>query len=323
MRYSVFYDEISSPMNARHLPDLAAFAAVARHRSFARAAAEMGLSRSALSHAVRGLEARLGVRLLNRTTRSVAPTPAGDRILAELSPALEMIGRALETANAYRDKPTGRLRLNVPRLGALVVIAPMLAGFLTACPDVQLELSVDDATLDIVSAGFDAGIRFGERLAADMIAVPVGLPIGFAVVAAPTYLASRSRPVTPEDLATHACIRQRFRASGREFAWEFEKNGRALTIEVDGPLTVDAPELILLAALEGIGLAYLPTAYVEQHVAAGRLAYVLQSWLPPAERLYLYYPSRRHPSDALRVFAGWLTQQSPSAKAPRRSSKRK
>lgn len=310
-------------MNVRDLPNLAALAAVARHRSFARAAAEMGLSRSALSHAVRGLEARLGVRLLNRTTRSVAPTPAGDRVLAELTPALEQIGRALDAANAYRDRPTGQLRLNVPRLGALIVIAPMLAGFLAAHPDVHVELSVDDATLDIVSAGFDAGIRFGERLAADMVAVPVGPPVGFSVVGAPAYLARRPQPVTPEDLAAHACIRQRFHTSGRVFDWEFEKDGRPLTIEVAGPLTVDAPELILFAALEGIGLAYLPTAYVEQHVAGRRLASVLQSWLPPAERLYLYYPSRRHTSAALRAFAGWLTQERSGGKAPRRSGKRR
>ncbi len=288
-------------MTPRDLPDLAGLAAVVRHGSFARAATELGVSRSALSHAVRGLEARLGVRLLNRTTRSVAPTVAGERLLAELAPALERIAAAVDAANGFRDRPAGRVRLNVPRLAAALVLAPALPGFLAAHPDVEVELAVEDATVDIVARGFDAGIRFGERLAADMIAVPIGPPVEFAVVGAPAYFAGRAIPKAPADLRAHACVRYRMRGSGALFDWEFEKDGREVRVAVEGPLTLDAPEFMVRAALDGVGLAYAALVDVADHIAAGRLVRVLADWCPPTARLHLYHPSRRHVPAALQA----------------------
>jgi DNA-binding transcriptional LysR family regulator len=297
-------------MNPRDLPDLATLALVARHRSFARAAAELGMSRSALSHAVRGLESRMGVRLLNRTTRSVSPTTAGERLLAQLGPALDQIGQAVDEANGLRDRPAGRLRLNVPRLAALLVLSPALPGFLAAHPDLELELSIEDATVDIVAQGFDAGVRFGERLASDMIALPIGPPVEFAVVGSPRYFAAREPPRTPHDLPDHACIRYRMRGSGRLFDWEFEREGRELAVTVDGPLTLDAPELMVRAAADGVGLAYAALVDVEARLATGELVRVLADWCPPAARLHLYYPSRRHVPVALRALIDWLRQPS-------------
>lgn len=303
-------------MDPRDLPNLASFAAVVRHRSFARAAAELGLSRSALSHAMRALEARLGVRLLNRTTRSVSPTPAGERLLARLAPALDEIRGAVDEANGFRDRPGGRLRLNVPRLAAAVVLAPVLARFLADHPDVQLEIAVDDAAVDIVERGFDAGMRFGERLAADMVAVPVGPPIEFAVVGSPAYLAGRDAPRTPHDLAGHDCIRYRMPGSGTLFEWEFARDGAELTVAVDGSLTLDAPELVIRAALDGVGLAYTALAYVEPLIARGRLVRLLADWCPPIEGFYLYYPSRRHVPTALRALIPYLRPEAPAAARP-------
>lgn len=293
-------------MNSRDLPDLASLAVVARHRSFARAAAELGVSRSALSHAVRGLEERLGIRLLNRTTRSVSATPAGERLLARLRPALADITEALDEANQYRDRPSGSLRLNVSRLAAVTVLLPELPRFLAEYPDIKLEVSIDDATIDIVDRGFDAGMRFGERLAGDMVAVAVGPAVEFAVVGSPTYLADRSTPEHPQELLDHNCIRYRMRGSGELFEWEFEKDGIELTVAVSGSLTLDAPELMLYCALDGVGLAYVGLADAAAAIAAGRLERVLTSWCTPTAGFHLYYPSRRHTSVALRALIDTL-----------------
>lgn len=293
-------------MHPRPLAELATFATVVRHRSFARAAAELGVSRSALSHAMRGLEQRLGVRLLNRTTRSVAPTDAGLRLLAGLQPALDGIDRALDAVNAYRERPAGTLRLNVPRFAALAVLAPVLPRFLAAHPDVRLEISVDDATIDIVERGFDAGIRFAEVLSADMVAVRVGPPMAFAVVAAPGYLERHPPPQVPSDLLRHACIGYRLRGSGRMYDWEFEKDGQSVAIAARGALTLDSPELMVRAALDGLGLAFVGLPLVQEHLDAGRLRRVLADWHAGREHFHLYYPSHRHVPAALRALIDLL-----------------
>jgi len=293
-------------MNPRDLPLLAALALVARHGSFARAAVELGMSRSALSHAVRELEARMGVRLLNRTTRSLSPTAAGERLIDQIAPALACISQAVDEANGSRDRPRGRLRLNVPRVAATVVLAPALQGFLAAHPDLELEIAVEDATVDIVAEGFDAGIRFGERLGGDMIAIPVGPPVEFAVVGSPSYLSQRTRPRTPDDLKEHACIRYRMRGSGRLFDWEFEREEREFAMAVDGPLTLDAPEFMVRAALDGLGLAYVALFDAEPHLRTGKLVRVLADWCPPTARLQLYYPNRHHVPATLRALIDWL-----------------
>lgn len=293
-------------MRPQDLPDLAIFAMVAKHGSFVRAAAELGVSRSAVSHAVRGLEERLGVRLLNRTTRSVSPTEAGETLIARLAPALGEIANAVDAANGLRERPAGRIRLNVPRLAAKLILGPALPGFLEAHPGATVEIAVDDATVDIVAGGFDAGMRFGERLSADMIAVPVGAAVEFAVVGSPDYFAHNAMPLAPEDLRDHACIGHRMRGSGRLFDWEFEREGREVTVSVKGPLVLDAPEIMLDAALAGVGVCYTTLAEAEHHIAEGRLVRALADWCPPTARLHLYYPGRRHVPVLLRALIAWL-----------------
>jgi DNA-binding transcriptional LysR family regulator len=280
---------------------LNAFAAVARHRSFARAAAELGLSRSALSHAVRSLEEQLGTRLLHRTTRSVAPTEAGHRLLQRIAPAMADIGDALQEAAAGPGQVRGVLRLNVPRLGAALALAPKIAAFAAAHPAVHMEVTVEDGTADIVAGGYDAGIRLGERLQGDMLAVPVSAPLRMAAVAAPGYLAHNAPPTTPEDLREHACLRYRYPSSGALYRWEFERDGRALEVEVEGPLTTGDQELLVRAALAGAGIAFTVEEYVAEHLAEGRLTRLLDAWCPPFPGLFLYWPSRRHVPPALRA----------------------
>lgn len=304
-------------MTPRPLAELANFATVVRHRSFARAAAELGVSRSALSHGMRALEQRLGVRLLNRTTRSVSPTDAGSRLLAGVQPALADIDRALDAVNAYRERPAGTLRLNVPRFAALAVLAPVLPRFLAMHPDVKLEISVDDAKVDIVERGFDAGIRFAEILSADMVAVRVGPPVAFAVVGAPAYFARRPQPATPDELLDHACIGYRLRGSGRLYDWEFEKDGRSVAIAARGVLTLDSPELMVRAAIDGIGLAFAGLPLVQEHLDAGRLQRVLTDWHGVREHFHLYYPSHRHVPAALRALIDLLRAQ-PDSGSPRK-----
>jgi len=293
-------------MDRTPLNDLAAFAAVARHRSFRRAAAELGVSPSALSHSLRGLEERLGVRLVNRTTRSVAPTQAGQRLLARLEPALQDIAGALEAINEDRARPAGTLRLTVSRMGASAVLVPALPRFHAAYPDVHLEICVDDGFADIVADGFDAGIRFGESLQNDMIAVPVSGPARMTVVGSPDYFARRPPPRTPDDLKDHTCIRFRLPTSRNLYRWEFERDGKPLEVAVNGPLTLNDLETATRAAVDGIGLTYSEVEYVAPLVAAGRLVPVLEDWLPPFPGFFLYYPSRRQMPAALRALIDTL-----------------
>ena len=281
---------------------LASFAAVARLRSFRQAALERGVSASALSHALRALEERLGVRLLHRTTRSVTPTQAGEQLLARLAPALRDIDDALLELSSLQEVPTGKLRLNVPRPAARLLLGSMLARFAARYPRVQVELVTDDGLIDIVRDGFDAGIRFGETVAADMIAVPVGAPQPFVVVAAPAYLAAHGTPQAPRELLAHACIGRRF-PSGRQYAWEF---AQGVSVAVAGPLVFDDDELMLGAARDGAGLAYVYEADARADIAAGRLVCVLEGWHAPAPRYFLYYSSRKQMPAALRGFIEML-----------------
>ncbi len=290
----------------RDLNDLAAFAAVARLGSFARAAAERGVSASALSHTLRGLEERLRVRLLNRTTRSVGLTAAGERLLAQLGPALAAVDNALATLREERDEPAGPLRINVSRIAALLCVAPILRRFADAHPAVRLEVWVDDGLADIVRGGFDAGIRLGESLEADMIAIPVGGELRAAVVASPDYLARRGTPDTPRDLGRHACIRYRHVTAGTLYRWEFGEGATAVEVSVDGPLTVNDADLAVAAALNGVGLAYVLDPRVLDLVAAGRLVRVLEAWCPPFPGFHLYHTSRRQIPAALRAFLAFL-----------------
>lgn len=297
------------------LNELTAFAAVARLRSFRKAAVERGVSASALSHALRALEERLGVRLLNRTTRSVTPTEAGRQLLARLEPAMREITDALLDLSTLQQEPAGKLRLNVPRPAARLLLAPMLARFVARYPRVQVELVTDDGMIDIVRDGFDAGIRFGEHVAADMIAVPVGAPQPFVVVASPAYLAARGVPATPRALLEHACIGRRF-PSGRQYAWEFGPAGEGVSIAVDGPLVFDDDELMLRAARDGAGVAYVYEADARADIAAGRLVCVLERCLPPAPRYFLYYPGRRQMPPMLRAFVDMVRADAAAPQAP-------
>jgi DNA-binding transcriptional LysR family regulator len=254
-----------------------------------------------LSHAVRALEEQLGTRLLHRTTRSVAPTEAGQRLLLRIAPAMADIGDALDQTAAGPGRVHGTLRLNVPRLGAALVLAPRLAAFAATHPAVHLEVTVDDGTADIVAGGFDAGIRLGERLQRDMLAVPVSGALSMAAVAAPDYLARHAPPNAPEELRTHACLRYRYPASGALYRWEFERAGRAVEVEVEGPLTTGDQDLLVRAAVAGAGIAFTVESYVAEHLADGRLRRLLEPWCPPFPGLFLYWPSRRHVPPTLRA----------------------
>lgn len=287
------------------LNELYAFACVARHRSFRAAAQELGVSASALSHSLRQLEARLQVRLLHRTTRSVTATEAGEALLARLGPALGQIDSALEAVNDYRAQPQGLLRLNVPRTAAYLLLMPLLPGFLQRYPGIQLDLVCDDTLVDIVSAGFDAGMRFGETLAADMVAVPVGPPMRFAVIASPGYLAQHGTPRHPAELARHAGIRHRF-GNGPLYAWELAKDGEALTVLPPGQLTLGEQPLMVDAAAAGLGIALVFEGYAAAALADGRVTRILADWCPAMPGLYLYYPSGRHLPQAMRLWIDYL-----------------
>jgi len=296
-------------MSKAPLPDLLSFATVARLRSFRRAAAELGVSPSALSHSLRGLEERLGVRLLNRTTRSVTPSEAGQRLLTRLTPALRDIDDALEDINDFRATPIGTLRLNVPRSAAHMLLAPLVARFLAAYPQMRVELMADDGLIDIVAAGYDAGVRFGESLQGDMVAVPLGPPQRLAVVASPAYLKKRGVPQSPHDLAAHNCIRHRF-PSGRLYHWEFERAGIALQVDVEGTLTLGEQELMLRAAEDGVGIACVFEGLATARLASKKLRRVLADWCPPMPGFYLYYPSRRQMPAGLRAFVDMVREGS-------------
>lgn len=292
-------------MDIASLSDLKAFQSVARLRSFRAAAGELGVSPSALSHALSGLESRLGVRLLNRTTRSVSLTEAGERLLTRLAPAIAELQHALEEVNAFRDTPLGSLRINAPRPACELVLAPLLERFLKLHPAMRVELVADDAFVDIVAEGFDAGVRFGESLQQDMVAVPLGPRQRFIVVASPGYLTAHGQPATPRDLPQHRCIRIRF-PSGAFYRWEFERAGERLEIEVDGPLAVSEMPLMTRAAEAGLGLAYVYADYAAQAIATGRLQQVLADWTPDIPGFYLYYPSRKQLPAGLKAFVEML-----------------
>ncbi|OWW03611.1 transcriptional regulator [Rhizobium sp. R72] len=285
--------------------DLAIFLAIASHRSFRKASVELGVTASALSHALRALEERLAVRLVNRTTRGVALTEAGERLFDRIRPAFLDIDAALDDLNSFRGQPHGKLRINAARASTKLVLLPIVSRFLKAYPSVEVELVVDDALVDMVSSGFDAGVRFGESIAADMIAVPIGPRHRFAVVAAPSYFEGRSRPVTPHDLRNHECVRYRF-AGGSFYRWEFERGGIELEIDVGGPLTLGDQDIILDAVMHGCGLGYLFEEQVQIAIAEGRLVRVLEDWCPFYPGFFLYYPSRRQLPTALRAFIDFV-----------------
>jgi DNA-binding transcriptional LysR family regulator len=292
-------------MRAPELAEMNAFVAVAERRSFAKAAVQLDISRSRLSETIRGLEDRLGVRLLNRTTRSVAPTAAGERLLARLRPLLADFDAALDSINALRHKPAGLLRLTVPPPVASFMLAPLLARFLAEYPAIDLEISADAALTDIVAGRFDAGMRAGERVERDMIAVRIGAEIRSVVVAGPDYLARHPRPTTPRDLETHNCIRFRF-PSGSILPWQFEKEGKQVEVAVEGRLTVNDPELAIRAALDGGGVLYTGLGYAAPEIEAGRLVPLLEDWRTPSAAIFLYYPSRRQVPVPLQVFMAYL-----------------
>lgn len=280
-------------MSRGSLDDLAAFAAVARALSFTRAAADLRLSTSALSHTIKGLEARLGVRLLQRNSRSVSVTAAGEQLLQSLEPALSQIGGALEALDRERDLVSGTVRLTMTRHAFETIIRPVLPKLLADHPQAKVEVLIDYQLRDIIAERLDAGIRLGEKLQQDMIAVAVGPDLRMLTVASPAYLARHPPPLTPQDLSTHRCINYRMMASGQTYDWEFERDGRRLDIKVAGPLTFNEPELMREAALDGLGVAYIIEGQAEGDIAAGRLVPLLQGWTSPFPGYFLYYPSRR------------------------------
>lgn len=293
-------------MSRPSLNDLNVFLAIARERSFTRAAAQMGVSTSALSHTMRGLEERLGVRLLTRTTRSVAPTDAGERLLAAIGPHFDGIEAELAALDDLRDRPAGRIRITTGAHAAQTILEPALARLLPRYPDIEVELSVDAGFVDIVPERFDAGVRLGETIAQDMVAVRIGPEKRMAAVAAPAYLAQCERPDKPQDLARHNCINLRFPTYGGLYAWEFEQDGRALNVRVEGQLIVNETALARQAALSGIGIAYLPEDSVMADVESGRLVRLLAEWCPPFPGYHLYYPSRRQHSAAFALLVDAL-----------------
>lgn len=288
-------------MARRTLDDLLAFLAVAREGSFTRAAARLGVSQSALSHTIRTLEERLGLRLLTRTTRSVALTEAGERLLTTVGPRLDDIDAELAALTALRDKPAGTIRITTGEHAAHTVLWPALRRLLPRYPDITVEVVIDSALRDIVAERYDAGIRLGESLDRDMIALPIGPNLRMAVVGAPSYFATHPAPQTPQDLTAHTCINLRLQTHGGLYAWEFERDGRALRVRVGGPLVLNSLLAIQRAAVDGFGLAYLMADAVADDVAAGRLVPVLEDWSQPFAGYHLYYPSRRQPTPAFAV----------------------
>jgi DNA-binding transcriptional LysR family regulator len=285
-------------MNGDQLGALAAFVAVAEERSFSRAAKRLGVSPSALSHAVRGLEERMGVRLLARTTRSVARTDAGEQLFARLKPAFEDVRQAVDEVSSLRDRPAGRVRLVLPRSAAMIALVPRLGRFAREYPDVVLEVTTDNSRVDLVASGFDAGIEIGEFVQKDMVAVRVSEDLRAAIVASPGYFASRPKPKHPRDLLGHACIN--FRQGSRGvYRWEFEKGRQSVAVAVDGPLLVDDAEIHVRAAVDGVGVVWTLEHYALPFIAAGTLVRVLEDWCSPFPGYFLYYPSRRQQPAAL------------------------
>jgi DNA-binding transcriptional LysR family regulator len=293
-------------MRRETVSDLLAFVAVARARSFTKAAATLGVSQSALSHTIRGLEARLRIRLLTRTTRSVSPTEAGERLLQTVGPRFEEIETELDALTELRDKPAGSIRISAGEHAVNSVLCPALRKFLPRYPDIKVEISVDHGLIDIVAQRYDAGVRSGEQVAKDMIAVRIGPDLRMAVVGAPSYFAKRSVPKKPQELTDHNCINLRLPTYGGLYAWEFEKSRRELKVRVDGQLVLNGSSQMLNAALAGFGLAYVPEDLAQPHLAKGDLKRVLEDWCPAYSGYHLYYPSRRQSSAAFNLLVDAL-----------------
>lgn len=293
-------------MPRENFNDLIAFVTVAREGSFTKAAAQLGVSQSALSHTIRALETRLGLRLLSRTTRSVSPTEAGERLLTTLAPRFEEIEAELAALSDFRDKPVGILRITAAEHAASTVLWPKLSKVLPDFPDIKVEVSIDYGLTDIAAERFDAGVRLGDQVAKDMIAVRIAPDLRMAVVASPVYLARNGPPQDVPALASHDCLNLRLPTYGGLMAWEFAKDGQEVKARVDGQLTFNSSPHILRAAVDGFGLAYLPEDMVHEHVAAGRLEKVLEDWCPTFPGYHLYYPSRRQKSRAFSVLVDAL-----------------
>lgn len=309
-------------MKREQLSDLAAFVAVAQARSFTRAAAKLGITQSSLSHTVRRLEASLGLRLLARTTRSVAPTDAGERLLRTLGPAFEEIDAELDALSELREKPAGSIRITTAEHAAETILLPALQRLLPEYPDIKVEITADYGLADVVAERYDAGVRLGEQVAKDMVAVRIGPDMCMAAVAAPSYLVAQRSPRVPQDLADHQCINLRLPTSGGLYAWEFEKAGREVKVRVDGQLAVNDLPMSLRAARLGLGIAFVPEDMVRSDVAAGHLVQVLADWCAPFSGYHLYYPSRRQPTPAFAVFVEALRYHGPRARNAGRTSSR-
>jgi len=297
-------------MKRDELGDLSTFMVVAEERSFTRAAAKLGTSQSAVSHTVRRLETRLGLRLLVRTTRNVAPTEAGERLLETLRPAFDDIEHRVAALGDLRDRPAGTIRITAGEHAARKVLWPVLERLLPAYPDIKVEISVDDSLADLVEGRFDAGIRLGERLGKDMIAVPIGPDLRMVVIASPDYVTRHGAPAAPHDLADHACINYRLPTLGGLYAWEFEKDGQATNVRVAGRLIFNSMALVQRAVLAGMGLAVMMHDEVADLIAGGRLVTVLDDWTPPFSGYHLYYPSRRQPTPAFALLVDALRYRS-------------
>ena len=286
--------------------EIVAFLTVARERSFTRAAAKLGVSQSALSQTVRGLEEKLGLRLLTRTTRSVSATQAGERLLERVGPRFEEIQFEIAALNEMRERPAGTIRITAGEHSAISILAPMLARFLPDHPDINVEVIVDYGLTDIVAERYDAGIRLGEQLAKDMIAVRIGPEMRMAVVGAPSYFENHPRPDVPQDLTAHNCINMRLPTHGTIYPWEFEKDGRELRVRVEGQTVFNNIAMRIDAVLNGLGLAYMPEDQVQSYIEDGRLIRVLEDWCQPFPGYHLYYPNRRHASPAFTLFVDAL-----------------
>jgi DNA-binding transcriptional LysR family regulator len=298
-------------MSNENFNNLAAFAVVAKERSFTRAAAKLGVSQSALSQTIKGLEARLGLRLLTRSTRSVSPTEAGERLLRSVAPRFEEIEHEIAALGAMREKPAGTIRITAGEHPAVTVLQSALEKFLPDYPDIHVEISVDYGLTDIVAEGYDAGVRLGEQVAKDMVAVRIGPELRTAVVGSPSYFEKHPRPQTPQDLTKHNCINIRLPTYGGLFPWDFEKNGRELKVRVEGQLVLNNIASRLKSALAGLGLAYMPEDQALAYVAGGRLIRVLEDWCGPFPGYHLYYPSRRHSSPAFALLVEALRHRGP------------
>ena len=285
-------------MAKANLNDLAAFLTVARERSFTRAAAKLGVSQSALSHTLRQLETRLGLRLLTRSTRSVAPTEAGERLLQNIGPRFEEIEAELDALSALRDKPAGTIRITTGEHAANTILWPKLEKLLPKYPDIKIELTIDFGLTDIVASRYDAGVRYGEQVGKDMIAVRIAPDMRFTAAATSGYFAKNPPPKKPQDLVGHCCINMRLPTYGGLYAWEFEKGGRELKVRVEGQLILNTTSQLLSACLSGFGIAFLPEDLMAPHIAKGKLKPVLQDWCAPFPGYHLYYPSRRQSSPA-------------------------